>query len=160
MTIDVNIERYNRAKSIREELRVMRDKRDGYYKKYSKASSRLHYTTMVISSMAVMQTTAGIATSATVVGIPVGIVVTSLGATMGLVATVLTPISKRCLRKKVKHAKKLAILSAGLSSLDEKISSVLDDNSIDESEFNSVVEEYKLILTRLKSVDSKEDLTA
>jgi hypothetical protein len=167
---DGGFERYNRVRDIRNELQVLRDNRNRIYKKYGKALSALHNTTTALSSLAVVESTAGIATSLTVVGLPVGVVLTSLGAASGLMAAVLTPIAKHCGRKKVKHAKKHAILCTGISVLDKKISHVLDDNFINDAEFENIIDEYNNVMRQLEAfnidkvkadakAEAKEELT-
>lgn len=150
---DVGFERYNRVRDIRNELQTLRYNRNRYYKKYSKAVSGLHNTASVLSGLAVIQSTAGLATSLTVVGLPIGVVLTSFGVGSGLIAAVMTPIAKHCTKKKIKHAKKHAILSTGISMLDKRISHVLDDNFIDKKEFDDIVNEYNAILRQLETFD-------
>lgn len=150
---DFSLERYNRVKDIKNELSIMKDNRNSYYKKYSKATSALQKTTIALSSIAAIEGTAGIVTSLTVVGLPVGIVLTGIGGFTGLVAAVLTPITKHCQEKKLKHAKLHSILSTGLSVLDKKLSQALNNNIIDEKEFDDLIDEYDKIKLMLNSID-------
>ena len=145
----MSVERRERVRDIRAELRILKEDRHRLYKKYSKASTALQNVSVALGSLAAAQSTAGIVTSFTVVGLPVGVVLTSLGVASGVVAAVLTPITKHCVKKKMKHARKHSALVSGSCILDKKISKALDDNVLSDEEFREIVNEYERI--------SKED---
>lgn len=148
--------RYNRVKQIYEELRLMKQNRKTTYTKYSKAASYLHNASITFGALAVAESGAGIATTLTIIGTPVGLVLTGLGALSGLTAAVLSPIIKQCERKKIKHAKIYSILNTGLTVLDKKISKILDDQEITDDEFNHVIDEYKNIKSMLYEFNVKK----
>jgi hypothetical protein len=148
---DDGLERSNRVQAIRNELQVFKNDRWKYYKRYSKATAALQNLTIALGSFATAASTAGIATSLTVVGIPVGVVLTGLGAAAGLTAVIFTPIAKHCGKKKNKHSKKHSILSTGITMLDKKISRALDDSFIDDKEFDAIVDEYNRVLQLLEN---------
>lgn len=150
---DGSFERYNRVKSIYNELKIMRDKRNTTYKKYRRVSSGLYNTIFITSALGVAETAAAITTSLTGVGLPIGAILGGLAGLSALTTTALTAIAKRCDKKKLKHAKLHAILDTGVTVLDKKISNVLNDNIIDDKEFNEIVDEYEKIKQKLSVLD-------
>ena len=147
--INSNLMRRDRINQIYNELKQYRDQRYKTYKKYSKAASILSNSTVVLNSLAVIESTAGVATSLTLVGTPVGIVLTGLGALAGLTAAILTPITKHCDKKKSKHSKMYYILDTGISVLSKKVSAAVDNHEITQSEFKYLLEEYEKIKQKL-----------
>lgn len=143
--------KYNRVKNIYNEMKVMKEERHKCYKKYSKATSVLQNIIISLTSLSVIESGVGIATSLTIVGLPVGIVLTSLGIASGGCAAILTPISKHTQKKKLKHMRKEAILDTGLILLDKKIFKALNDRTISDEEFSAIVTEYEKIRNSLST---------
>lgn len=161
-----SLERYNRVKDIYNELQTMKTKRHNSYKKYGKATSILQNTTITLSSIAAAEATAGIVTSLTVIGIPIGLILGGVAGITGLTAAILTPIAKHCEKKKLKHAKLHTVLSTSLTVLDKKISKHLNDNVVDDQEFQDFLGEYEKVkemiyandINKLKD-DVKKEIT-
>lgn len=77
--------------------------------------------------LATAEATAGVVTSLTVIGLPVGIISAGLGGVSGLIAGIL---ANHCEKKKLKHVKMYSIPDTGVPMLDKEISTVLNDNVI------------------------------
>lgn len=140
-----SLERYNRVKDIYNDLQTMKTQRNNSYKKYGKATSILQNTTIALSSIAAVEATASIATSITVIGIPIGLILGGIAGITGLTAAILTPIAKHCAKKKLKHAKLHTVLSTSLTVLDKKISRHLNDNVLDDQEYQDFLDEYEKV---------------
>ena len=150
---DISFERYNKIKDIYNDLKLMKEKRKTIYKKYSKASSGLNTSIMVLSSFATAEATAGIITSLTVIGLPIGIILTGISGVTGLSALILTPISKYINKKKLKHGKLYSVLDTAMILLSKRISTALDDSIIEDKEFNEIIDEYANIKKKMYEFD-------
>lgn len=150
---DGGVQRYKRVKDMRTDISSLIVKRKEYCRKYGKAVSNLENVSTVFSSLAVIQSTTGVVTTFTVVGMPIGTVLTVLGAVSGLISLTLTPITKQYNKKKLKHDEKHTILRVGMSEIDRKLSRHLVDNFIDEDEFDEIVDEYNKIRQKLVDYD-------
>ena len=111
--------------------------------------------------------TLGIASYASVVSIPAGIT----GASLTLVFTIGTGISKSLLKltkkRKKKHNKIIVLAKNKLNTIDTLLSSALNDSEISHEEFTNINEEniYEIIKENIKSMtepidDSSEKSTA
>ena len=83
----------------------------------------------------------GIASQATVIGIPAGIT----GASLTLIFTIGTGISKSLLRvtqkRKKKHNKIIELAKSKLNTIDTLLSSALNDSEISHEEFSNIITE-------------------
>ena len=149
-------ERYQRIAIIQAELNQLLEKRHIIYKKYSKASSFFNAATTTLASLATIETTAGIITSATVIGLPIGIILSGLGAGSGGLALLFIPLRKYCEKKKSKHLKKHAIINTGVNMIYLKVSKALNDDSISDEEFNNIIYEYEAIRKLLFDINIEE----
>ena len=165
--VEGGFERYNRVQEVYNELKIMKQNRYKYFKRYSKITSGLQTTSITLGALAAVEATAGIITSLTVVGLPIGLILAGLGGASGLLASILMPIAKNCEKKKLKHLKMYSILDTGVSMLDKKISTALNDNIIEDQEFYEIIEQYDKIkellyvfnIEKLKSEVKNELLT-
>jgi len=155
--IDGSAERYEASKEMRNDLEKRALERKTVYKKYSKASSVVQNTMISLASLAAAESVAGITTSLTVIGLPVGIVLTSLGVATGIISAILSPIAKHLTGKKVKHARKHTALNTGVTTLNTRMSRNYNDGIISEEEFKIFVDEYNAILDSLNSVRVDKD---
>ena len=154
-SVDANQMRYNKIKEMRDNLTKLQVERKSIYKKYGKAASVLQNAAIGMAAVAAVQTTAGIATSFTVVGLPIGIILTGLGAATGLSSAILTPICKYLTKKKTKHARKCGVYNTGIATLDRKFSKALNDNMIGDEEFKQIVDDYNTILAQVLDSNPK-----
>ena len=99
--------------------------------------------------------TLSIASHATVIGIPVGIT----GASLTLIFTISTGISKSLLqltkKKKKKHNKIMALAKNKLNMIDALLSSALNDSKISHEEFSNIINEknmYENIKENIKDI--------
>lgn len=150
--IDGSVERYTASKEMRDNLEKRALERKTVYKKYSKASSVLQNAMISLAAVATAESVAGITTSLTVIGLPVGIILTGLGVATGVFSAILSPIVKHLNGKKVKHARKRAVLTTGVTALNTRMSRNYNDGIISEEEFMIFTDEYNAILNDLNSV--------
>jgi len=101
--IDGSMERHAESKEMRDDLEKRASERKKVYKKYSKACSSLNNVMVSLAALAAAESVAGITTSLTVVGLPVGVILTGLGVATGLVSAALSPVVKHLNSKKVKY---------------------------------------------------------
>ena len=110
--------------------------------------------------------TLSIASQATVIGIPAGIT----GASLTLIFTIGTGISKSLLtvtkKRKKKHNKIIALAKNKLNTIDTLLSSALNDSEISHEEFTNIINEennYENIKENIKELTvepiTKEKLT-
>ena len=100
--------------------------------------------------------TLSIASYASVVGIPVGIT----GASLTLIFTIVTGISKSLLKltekRKKKHNKIIALAKNKLNTIDTLLSSALNDSKISHEEFTNIITEtniYEDIKETIKDIE-------
>lgn len=157
--IDGSAERYTMSKEMRDNLEKRASIRKNVYKRYSKACSVLQNAMVSLAALAAAESVAGITTSLTVVGMPVGIILTSLGVATGVASAILSPIVKHLNSKKLKHARKRATLATGVTTLNTRMSKNYNDGIISEEEFKIFTDDYNAILDELNSVKvDKEEL--
>lgn len=149
--IDGSSERFVLSKEMQDNLQKLARDRKTVYKKYSKASSVLQNTMISMTSLAAAESVAGITTSLTVIGLPVGIVLTGLGVATGVISAILSPIVKHLNNKKVKHARKYGALTTGVTALNTRMSKNYNDGTISEEEFIVFTKEYNSIIDDLNS---------
>ena len=102
--------------------------------------------------------TLSIASHATVVDIPVGIV----GASLTLIFTISTDVNKSLLqvtkKRKKKHNKIIELAKSKLSTIDTLLSSALNDYKISQEEFSNIVTEKNMYENTKENIkDIKEE---
>ena len=119
------------------------------------------YADKLFITLSVSFSTLSIASYATVVGIPAGIV----GASLTLIFTITTGVVKTLLnitrKKKKKHNKIIALARNKLNIIKNLISPALIDFEITHEEFSKIIYEknnYEQITDNIKSVKSVDDL--
>ena len=99
-------------------------------------------------SLIVMSVTTGrisIASFATVIGLPVGIVSASFSLAFSISTGLIKKILKTTRNKKKKHSKIVMLSRTKLNSIESKISKVLVDNEIKHEDFEAIIDEEKSI---------------
>lgn len=147
-TLNTILMRRRRINEIYKELNLLKEKRYNTYKKYSKAYSGLNNTAIALGTLATIESIAGITTSLTVIGLPVGIVLTSIGAFSGATSALLATMAKHYEKKRFKHMKIYNTIDTRITVLDKAISRIIDDNIITNEEYNSVLDGY----TNIKNI--------
>ena len=108
-------------------------------KKLNKYLVSFDYLDKIFITLSASFGTLSIASQATVIGIPVGIT----GATLTLIFTIGTGISKSLLKvtkkRKKKHNKIIALAKNKLNTIDTLLSSALNDSKISHKDFTNII---------------------
>ena len=138
----------------------IKDRKD-IIKKISKYIVASDYADKLFITLSASFGTLSIASYATVVGIPAGIV----GASLTLIFTIATGVVKTLLnimrKKKKKHNKIIALARSKLNIIENLISQPLINFEITHEEFSEIIYEknnYEQIIDNIKSVKSMNDL--
>ena len=136
---DVNNYRLNEIDKIKEYFDNEIKKRKDIIKKLNKYIVSFGYLDKIFITLLASFGTLSIASHATVVGIPVGIT----GASLTLIFTIGTVISKSLLKitkkRKKKHNKIIALAKSKLNTIETLLSSALNDSKISHEEFTNII---------------------
>ena len=157
---DVSYTRHNNIIAISNELKNKCESVNKTYKKYSKASSGVEHASMVLNTLGTVQGVAGVATSLSVAGLPVGTILMGTDAACGALGTLLIPIGKHLNKKKLKHGNKLAKYRTTKLLLELDLSKMLDDGVITHTEYERLIEVYKKHLISVGERESGEYISA
>ena len=126
-------------------LDEIKKERKGIIKKLNKYLVSFDYLDKIFTTLSASFGTLSIASYASVVGIPAGIT----GASLTLVFTIGTGISKSLLKvtkkRKKKHNKIIVLAKSKLSDNETLLSSALNDSKISHEEFTSITTEKKYL---------------
>ena len=129
-------------------------------KKLNKYLVSFDYLDKIFITLSASFGTLSIASYASVVGIPAGIT----GASLTLVFTIGTSISKSLLKltkeRKKKHNKIIELAKNKLNTIDTLLSSALNDSEISHEEFTNIINEeniYEIIKENIKSMTEPID---
>ena len=130
-------------------------------KKLNKYLVSFNYLDKIFITLSASFGTLSIASQATVIGIPAGIT----GASLTLIFTIGTSISKSLLKvtkkRKKKHNKIIALAKNKLNTIDTLLSSALNDSEISHKEFSNIITEkniYENIKENIKSTIEPTEL--
>ena len=158
---DVNKYRLDEINKIRDYFNNEIKERKDIIKKLNKYLVSFDYLDKVFITLSASFGTLSIASYASVVGIPVGIT----GASLTLVFTIGTGISKSLLKitkkRKKKHNKIIVLAKSKLSDIETLLSSALNDSKISHEEFTSIITEkniYKNIKENIKNTIEPPEL--
>ena len=136
---DVNKYRLNEISKIRDYFNNEIKERKDIIKKLNKYLVSFDYLDKIFITLSASFGTLSIASYALVVGIPAGIT----GASLTLVFTIGTGISKSLLKltkkRKKKHNKIIVLAKNKLNTIDTLLSSVLNDSEISHEEFSNII---------------------
>ena len=122
------------------------EKREQIFKKYKRTHSLLMKTYVISGILSVLISGSAVGTSLTVVLIPVGVSLASIGDFFGFVSVLTGLIAKKISPKLNKHLQTISVCNAKLNTIKDLISKALQDNEISPEEFRliqSEVEKYK-----------------
>ena len=159
---DVNKYRLDETNKIRDYFNNEIKKRKDTIKKLNKYSVSFDYLDKIFITLSASFGTLSIASYASVVGIPAVIT----GASLTLVFTIGTGISKSLLKltkkRKKKHNKIIILAKSKLNTIDTFLSSTLNDSEISHEEFSNIITEaniYENIKELTTKPSTKEKLT-
>ena len=158
---DLTKYRLDEMNNIKEYFNTETKERKDIIKKISKYIVAFDYADKLFITLSASFDTLSIASYATVVGIPAGIV----GSSLTLIFTITTGVVKTLLnitrKKKKKHNKIIALARSKLNIIENLISQALIDFEITHEEFSKIIYEkdnYEQIIDNIKSVKSMDDL--
>ena len=130
-------------------------------KKLNKYLVSFDYLDKIFITLSASFGTLSIASQATVIGIPAGIT----GASLTLISTIGTGISKSLLnvtkKRKKKHNKIIALAKSKLNTIDTLLSSALNDSKISHKDFTNIITEkniYENIKENIKNTIEPTEL--
>ena len=141
---DVNKYRLDEINKIRDYFNSEIKERKHIIKKLNKYLVSFDYLDKIFITLSASFGTLSIASRATVIGIPAGIT----GASLTLIFTIGTGISKSLLKvtkkRKKKHNKIIALAKSKLNTIDTLLSSALNDSEISHEEFTNIITEKNI----------------
>ena len=152
---DVNNYRLNQIDKIKDYFNNEINERKDIIKKLNKYIGSFDYLDKIFITLVASFGTLSIASQATVVGILVGIT----GASLTLIFTLGTRISKSLLKvtkkRKKKHNKIIVLAKGKLNTIETLLSSALNDSKISHKEFTNIITEkniYENIKENIKDI--------
>ena len=130
------------------------EKREQIFKKYKRTHNLLMKTNAISGTLSVLISGSAVGTSLTVVLIPVGVSLASIGFLFGFVSVLTGLIAKKISLKLNKHHQTVSVCNAKLNTIKDLISKALQDNEISPEEFRlilSEVEKYKKLKKLISS---------
>ena len=151
---NVNKYRLDEINKIRDYFNNEIKERKDIIKKLNKYLVSFDYLDKIFITLSASFGTLSIASQATIAGIPVGIT----GASLTLIFTIGTGISKSLLtvtkKRKKKHNKIIALAKSKLNTIDTLLSSALNDSKISHEDFTNIITEksiYENVKENLKN---------
>ena len=158
---DVNKYRLDAINRIRYYFNNEIKERKDIIKKLNKYLGSFDYLHKIFIAISASFGTLSIASQATVIGIPAGIT----GASLTLIFTIGTGISKSLLKvtkkRKKKHNKKIALAKNKLNTTDALLSSTLNDSKVNHKDFTNTITEkniYENIKEKIKNMIEPTEL--
>ena len=158
LTDTANKYRLDEINKIRDYFNNEIKERKDIIKKLNKYLVSFNFLDKIFITLSVSFGTLSIASYASLVGIPAGIT----GASLTLVFTIGTGISKSLLkltkRRKKKHNKVIVLAKNKLNAIDTLLSSALNDSEISHEEFSNIINEaniYENIKEKIKELTAE-----
>ena len=141
---DINNYRLNEINKTKDYFNNEINVRKNIIKKLNKYLVTLDYLDRIFITLSASFGTIGVASHATVVGIPVGIA----SASLTLIFTISTGLNKSLLqitkKRKNKHNKIITLAKNKLNMIDTLLSSALNDSEISHKEFSNIITEENM----------------
>ena len=112
-------------------------------KNISKYIVSLDYFDKSLNVLSILSGSISIASFATVIGAPAGIIGASCGFTFSITSGFVKKFLKTIRNKKKKHNKIVMLARSKLNSIESKISKALIDNEISDEDFETIINEEK-----------------
>ena len=157
---DASNYRLNQIDKIKDYFNNEINERKDIIKKLNKYIVSFDYLDQIFIALLASFGTLSIASCAAVVGIPVGIAVSSLT----LIFTIGTGISKSLLKvtekRKTKHNKIIAIAKSKLNTIETLLSSALNDSKISHEEFSNIITEKNIYENIKENIKDTAELSS
>ena len=135
--------RLNKINEIRDYFIAKIKERELMSKRLSKYIAFFYYFDKSLIVMSVTTGSISIASFATVIGAPVGIVSTSFSLAFSISTGIIKKLLKTTRNKKKKHNKIVMLARSKLNSIESKISEALINNEIKHEDFTTIIDEEK-----------------
>ena len=157
---DVNKYRLDGINKIKEYFDNETKERKDIIKKLNKYLVSFDYLDKIFITLSALFSTLSIASYATVLGLPVGIV----GSSLTLISTIGTGINKSLLRvtkkRKKKHNKIIVLAKSKLNMIDTLLSSALNDSKISHEEFTNIITEKNIYENIKENIKDTAELSS
>ena len=135
--------RLNKINEIRDYFVAEINERELMNKRLSKYIAFFNYFDKSLIVMSVTTGSISIASFATVIGAPVGIVSASFSLAFSISTGIIKKLLKTTRNKKKKHNKIVMLARSKLNSIESKISEALINNEISHEDFEAIINEEK-----------------
>ena len=112
-------------------------------KRLSKYIASFDYFDKSLVALSVATGSISIASFATVIGAPVGMMIASCSLTFSITTEIVKKVLKTIRNKKKKHNKIVMLVRSKLNSIESKISKAFMDNEISHEDFTTILNEQK-----------------
>ena len=135
--------RLNKINEIKDYFLAEIRKKELISKNLSKYIASLDYFDKSLNVLSILSGSISIASFATVIGAPAGIIGASCGLTFSITSGFVKKFLKTIRNKKKKHNKIVMLARSKLNSIENKISKALTDNEISHEDFETIINEEK-----------------
>ena len=135
--------RLNKINEIKDYFLAEIRERELISKNLSKYFASLDYFDKSLNVLSTLSGSISIASFATVIGAPAGIIGASCGLTFSITSGFVKKFLKTIRNKKKKHNKIVMLARSKLNSIESKISKALMDNEISHEDFETIINEEK-----------------
>ena len=135
--------RLNKINEIKDYFLAEIRERELISKNLSKYIASLDYFDKSLNILSILSDTISIASFATVIGVPAGIIGGSCGFTFSITPGFVKRFLKTIRNKKKKHNKIVMLARSKLNGIESKISKALMDNEISHEDFETIINEEK-----------------
>ena len=135
--------RLNKINKIRDYFVVEVKERESMSKRLSKFIAFFDYFDKSLIILSITTGSVSIASFATVIGAPVGIISASFSLAFSISTGIIKKLLKTTRNKKKKHNKIVMLARSKLNSIESKISEALKNNEIKHEDFTTIIDEEK-----------------
>ena len=135
--------RLNKINEIKEYFLAEIRERELISKNLSKYIASLDHFDKSLNVLSILSGSISIASFASVIGAPAGIIGASYGLTFSITSGFVKKFLKTIRNKKKKHNKIVMLARSKLNSIENKISKALMDNEISHEDFETIINEEK-----------------
>ena len=154
--------RLNKINEIRDYFVAEIKERESMSKRLSKYIAFFYYFDKSLIILSVTTGSISIASFATVIGAPVGIISASFSLAFSISTGIIKKLLKTTRNKKKKHNKIVMLARSKLNSIESKISEALKNNEIKHEDFTTIIDEekkYRELKERIRMMNSQRSDT-
>ena len=147
--------RLSKINEVHQFLESEKEKREEISKKYRKLVKALDYTNGTLVGITTLGGATGAVLLATVITVPVAVVLESITVVTGGLSCLSTVLQRRFLKKIQKHEKLAVLACSKLNSISNHVSKALDDDNVSHEEFKLIMDELEKYKTLKRQIRSK-----